>query len=66
VFGAEFRVGFEGPYAFRMNKPVSASKPPVKVTQQILNSIHITPKPIFDPFFWRDEFAKLLGAKSET
>lgn len=25
VFGAEFRVGFEGPYAFRMNKPTVLS-----------------------------------------
>lgn len=26
-----------------------APKPPVKVTQELLNSIHVTPKLIFDP-----------------
>jgi|UniRef100_UPI0037851989 hypothetical protein len=33
----------------KLNKPASAPKPAVKVTQELLNSIHVTPKLIFDP-----------------
>jgi len=34
----------------KLDKPVNAPKPPVKITQQLLNSIHVTPKLILDPF----------------
>jgi hypothetical protein len=33
----------------KLNKPASAPKPAVKVTQELPNSIHVTPKLIFDP-----------------
>ena len=33
----------------KLDKPASAPKPAVKVTQELLNSIHVTPKLIFDP-----------------
>ena len=34
----------------KLDKPAIAPKPTVKVTQELLNSIHVTPKLIFDPF----------------
>ena len=33
----------------KLNKPDTVPKPAVKVTQELLNSIHVTPKLIFDP-----------------
>jgi hypothetical protein len=33
----------------KLKKPATAPKPAVKITQELLNSVHVTPKLIFDP-----------------